>query len=143
MKRIVFILCLAILSTVAESQQLTLETAIAIALKNNPGLLISKNLVEIAGINNNYGIAGGLPLVQSTGNVTQQMTTLEQKYSNPLNNKSSNNAPSNVVNAGVAASVPVFAGGKIVSEKHRLEEVEVQSKFQYSSRAQTLIYNVM
>src|SRR5450432_1095446 len=139
MKRIVFILCLAILSTVAESQQLTLETAIAIALKNNPGLLISKNLVEIAGINNNYGIAGGLPLVQGTSNVTQQMTTLEQKYSNPLNNKSSSNAPSNNINAGFSASMPVFAGGKIQNEKQRLNIVESQSKQQYTSRALTLI----
>jgi outer membrane protein TolC len=125
------------------AQQLTLDSAIAVALRNSPGMMIAKNNVDIAGINNNYGIAGGLPLIQGTSNVTQQMTSLEQKYSNPLNNKSSTNAPSNNINAGFAASLPVFAGGRIQSEKHRLEEVESQSKLIYSSRAQTLIYNVI
>jgi outer membrane protein len=141
--RCIIFFCLLFASEMASSQQITLDTAIAIALRNSPGLLIAKNNMIIAGINNNYGIAGGLPLVQATTNVTQQVTSLEQKYSNPLNNKSSNNAPSNNIGAGVAAGVPVFEGFKIVNEKHRLEEVETQSRFQYTSRAQTLIYNVM
>ena len=34
-------------------------------------------------------------VVQGTLNATQQMTSLEQEYSNPLNNKNSNNANSN------------------------------------------------
>jgi outer membrane protein len=125
------------------SQQLTLDSAIAVALRNSPGLLISKNNVVIAGINNNYGIAGGLPLVQGTSSLTQQSTTIDQKYSNPLNNKSSSNAPSTNINAGIAASVPFFAGGRIQNESKRLGVVESQSRLLYSSRAQTLIYNVM
>src|SRR5450631_172698 len=98
--RCIIFFCLLFASEMVFSQQITLDTAIAIALKNSPGLLIAKNNITISGINNNYGIAGGLPVVQSTANVTQQMTTLEQKYSNPLNNKSSNNAPSNNIAAG-------------------------------------------
>ena len=93
-------------------------------------------MVNIAGISNSYGMAGGLPLVQGTSNVTQQMTTLEQKYSNPLNNKNSTNAPSNNINAGIAANMPVFDGGRIENEKQRLNVVESQSKQQYTSRAQ-------
>ena len=42
-----------------------------------------------------------------------------------------------------AASMPVFAGGRIENEFKRLEVVESQSDNMYSSRAQTLIYNVM
>jgi outer membrane protein TolC len=143
MNRLATILFFFFLFSQAFAQQITLDSAIAIALRNSPGMMIAKNNVDIAGINNNYGIAGGLPLIQGTSNVTQQMTSLEQKYSNPLNNKSSSNAPSNNINAGFQASVPVFAGGRIQSEKHRLEVVESQSRFIYSSRAQTLIYNVM
>ena len=82
------------------AQQLTLDSAIAIAMRNSPGLMIAKNNVNIAGISNSYGMAGGLPLIQGTSNATQQMTSLEQKYSNPLNNKSSTNAPSNNISAG-------------------------------------------
>src|ERR1700681_1385255 len=107
MLRILFFLCFALVTKEVVCQQLTLDTAIAIALKNSPGLMIYKNNFDIAGISNSYGMAGGLPFVQGTSTVTQQMTTLEQKYSNPLNNKNSNNAPSNNIAAGVAASVPV------------------------------------
>src|SRR5664279_1554705 len=143
MVRLLFILFFSLIIKLSFAQQLTLDSAIAIAMRNSPGLMIAKNNVNIAGINNNYGIAGGLPLVQGTSNVTQQMTSLEQKYSNPLNNKSSTNAPSNNINAGIAASVPVFAGGKIQNEKQRLNVVESQTRQQYTSRAVTLMYNVI
>jgi outer membrane protein TolC len=143
MIRLFTVLCFLLFARHSYAQQLTLEKAIEIALQNSPGLMIAKNNVTIAGINNNYGVAGGLPLVQGTSNVTQQMTSLEQKYSNPLNNKSSTNAPSNNINAGIAASMPILEGGRIQNEKRRLEVVESQSKQIYSSRAQTLIYNVI
>src|SRR5450631_803145 len=143
MFRSLIILFFSLIIKQSFAQQLTLDSAIAIAMRNSPGLMIAKNNVNIAGINNNYGIAGGLPLVQGTSNVTQQMTTLEQKYSNPLHNKSSSNAPSNNINAEFSASMPVFAGGKIQNEKQRLNIVESQSKQQYTSRALTLIYNVI
>jgi outer membrane protein len=141
-RNILFLVFVALAKNVV-AQHITLDTAIMLALKNSPGLLIAKNNINIAGISNNYGFAGGLPVVQSTANVTQQMTSLEQKYSNPLNNKSSSNAPSNNIAAGLAASVPVFEGFRVVNEKHRLEEVETQTRFQYGSRAQIVIYNVI
>jgi outer membrane protein len=125
------------------AQQLTLDSVIKIALRNSPGLMISKNNVDIAGLNSSYGMAGGLPLVQGTGNASQQITTIDQKYSNPLNNKSSSNAPSTNTGAGIAASIPVYAGGRIQNEARRLGVVESQTKLQYSSRAQTLIYSVI
>jgi outer membrane protein len=143
MIRAVNFFCFIFFFGVAAAQQLTLDTAIAIALKNSPGLMISRNNVEIAGINNTYGIAGGLPVVQGSLNATQQMTSLKQEYSNPLNNKNSNNANSTNLGSGVAASMPLYEGSRIVTEKKRLEVVVSQTKLQYSSRAQTLIYNVI
>jgi outer membrane protein len=143
MIRIASFLCLMFMVQQMDGQQLTLDTAISIALKNSPGLLISKNNVHIANLNNNYGIAGGLPLVQGSSTVTQQMTTLALQSSNPNNNKTSSNAPSNNIGAGVAASLPVYSGGRINYEYKRLGVVEEQAKQYYSSRAQTLIYNVM
>lgn len=127
----------------AVAQQLTLDSAIATALRNSPGLMIYKNNINIARISNDYGFAGGLPLVQASSSVTEQLTTLDQKYSNPANNRTSTNASSNNIAAGLAASMPVYVGGKIGNEKNRLGVVESQTKWQYSSRAQTLIYNVM
>jgi len=143
MIRAVNFLCFIFFFGVAAAQQLTLDTAIAIALKNSPGLMISRNNVEIAGISNSYGMAGGLPVVQGTLNATQQMTSLQQEYSNPLNNKNSNNANSTNLGSGVSASMPIYEGSRVVTEKKRLEVVVSQTRLQYSSRAQTLIFNVI
>ncbi|HEY2349348.1 MAG TPA: TolC family protein, partial [Puia sp.] len=143
MPRIVFFLFCALLTKEVASQQVTLDSAIGIAMRNSPSLAIFKNIVDIAGINNNYGTAGGLPFVQSVNTITEQLTSLEQRYSNPLNNKNSTNASSNQLNAGVSATVPLYAGGRIVNEKNRLGVVVSQTQQQYISRVQTLIFNVM
>jgi len=143
MNRIVFFLCFFLIAAKVAAQQLTLDTAIAIALKNSPGLMIYKNNIDIAGLNNSYGMAGGLPFVQANSTGTEQFTSLEQKYSNPLNNKSSTNANSASITAGLAASMPLYSGGSIVNEKKRLDVVVTQTKLQYTSRAQAVIYGVM
>jgi outer membrane protein len=143
MIRIIFFFGFAMIAGEVAAQQLTLDSAIAISLRNSPGLKISRNNVDIASISNTYGMAGGLPLVQGNLNATQQMTSLEQKYSNPLNNKSSTNANSTNLNSGVAASLPLYEGLRVVNRKKQLEVTESQANLQYSSRAQSLIYNVM
>lgn len=144
MIRILFLWGLNILIVAAASaQELTLDSALAIALKNNLGLKISRNTVSIAGINNSYGIAGGLPLVYGSASGTEQLTSIEQRYSNPLNNKSSQNALSTNMQAAVAANMVIFGGGRVVNTKHQLEEIEVQAQQLMDSRAQNLMYNVM
>jgi outer membrane protein len=143
MMRLLLISCFLLFAGESFAQQLTLDSAIAISMRNSPGLAIYKNNADIAGINNNYGTAGGLPVVQANSTVIEQLTTLQQTYSNPANNKSSTNASSNQVTAQLAASVPLYAGGRIVNEKNRLGVVSAQSQQVYNSRAQTLIYNVM
>jgi outer membrane protein len=143
MRRTVFFLCFVFFTTQLFSQQITLDSAIAISLRNSPGLMIYKNNIDIAGLGNSYGMAGGLPFVQASSTVTQQLTTLEQQYSNPANNKNSTNASSNNIAAGLAASMPVYEGSKVLNEKRRLDVVESQTKLQYTSRAQTLIMTVM
>jgi outer membrane protein len=122
---------------------LTLRDALSLALKNSLGLEMSRNNVSIAAINNNYGIAGGLPLITATGSDLEQSTSLKQEYSNPVNNKSSANAPSNSVSAGLAASELVYNGNRVKTAKKRLDLVEAQSKQLLSSRALFVIYGVM
>src|SRR5258707_12833151 len=62
--------------------RLTLPDAVQIALKNNLGIQLARNNVTIAGINNSYGTAGGLPTVTATANDQEQATSLKQEYSN-------------------------------------------------------------
>src|SRR6476620_365117 len=69
---------LVFLSNQLFSQQLTLQDAINIALKNSLDLQLLKNNVEIASINNNIGVAGGLPLVTSNASDNEQITNVHQ-----------------------------------------------------------------
>ena len=125
------------------TQELRLHDAVSIALKNSYGIQIGKNNVDIATINNSYGIAGGLPFVVGTGSVNEQLTSIRQEYANPVNNKSTNNANSNNISAGLTGSVLLYNGQRVVNAKQRLGVIEDQSKQQLSSRALTLAYNVM
>jgi outer membrane protein len=61
--RIFIFLFFILITQEVVSQQLSLDSAILIALRNNPGLMISKNNMDIARISNSFGMAGGLPQV--------------------------------------------------------------------------------
>ena len=122
---------------------LTMHDAVATALKNNLGIQIANNNINIADINNSYGIAGGLPIVTATGTDVEQVSSLKQEYANTANNKSSNNAASNSLTAGITASMLVYNGGRVTAAKQRLGITALQSRQQLSSRALTLVYNVM
>jgi outer membrane protein TolC len=127
----------------AQTSPLTLPDAVQIALKNNLGIQLAKNNVTIAGIANDYGYAGGLPVVSATATDQEQATSLKQQYSNPANNKSSNNAFSNSLSASVNGSMLLYNDGRIATAKKRLGSIETQTRQQLSSRALVLINNVM
>lgn len=124
-------------------QNLTLKDALGIALKNSPGLRIAKNGVDIASIYNDYGYAGGLPLVSASGSDVEQSTSLKQKYFDPANNKSSLNAASNNVSGSLNASMLLYNGERVNTVKKRLGVLESQARQQLSSRGLFIAYNVM
>src|SRR4051794_6907775 len=99
MKKITIIFLFSCSSSVAQ-QAFQLHDAINIALKNSLDIQLSKNDVEANKILNNYGVAGGLPLVSGSTTNSEQVTSINQKYSDATRNTQRNNAASNVLNAG-------------------------------------------
>ncbi len=142
MKTVITALLLFIGTFSFSQQRLTLPDAINIALKNNPGLKIANNNIAISNIGNTYGFAGGLPVVLGTGSDNEQVTNLNQKLNTGTEIDRSGSA-SNSAALGVAGSVLVFNGGKVVTEKKRLDIVEAQTHDQYTSRGLTVVSNVM
>src|SRR5882762_462225 len=117
MKQFLFTVLCASFSVSAFTQNLSLQDAVTIALKNSLGIQMAKNNAEIADINNSYGVAGGLPVVNSSVSDVENITSIKQEYSNPANNKTSKDASSNNVSAGLDASVLIFNGGRVTTAK--------------------------
>ena len=124
-------------------QNLGLKDALDIALRNSLSVRIARSNLDIASINNSYGIAGGLPLVNATAGDNEQLTTLNQQYADAASNISTNNATSNNLSVGLNAEVLLYNGQRVVTAKKRLGVMEEQTREQLSSRTLTLIYNVM
>jgi len=143
MNKILIIILLALPAMAARAQNLTSEEAVRIALKNSMGIQLARNNVDIATINNSYGIAGGLPVVSGSASDQEQSTSIKQVYADPANNKQSNNAFSNNLSAQVNGYMLLYNGQRVVTAKKRLDMIQTQSKQQLSSRALILANNVL
>jgi outer membrane protein TolC len=134
MRKILVILLLICFQTQAQ-QQLALEEAINIALKNSFDIQLARNNVDANTILNNYGVAGGLPTVSATGTDNEQITTLNQKLSNGTNTNRTG-VTANNLNANVTGSILLYNGMRVVSTKNRLEVLQHQSEQLLNSQIQ-------
>jgi len=141
MKKIVAIL-LIIISFKASAQQITLQEAINIALKNSFDIQIAKNVVEINKTNNHIGVAGGLPTVSGTASDQEGVVNINQKQNSGAD-ITRNGAASNTVNANVTGSMLLYNGYRVVATKKRLEELEKQSGALLNAQIQNTIADVM
>ncbi len=142
MKIIVVILFFISVQSVAQ-QTLRLPEAINIALKNSLDIQVSKNIVESNTILNNYGVAGGLPLVTGSATDNEQVTSINQKYSDASRNTQRNNTASNGLSANITGSVLLYNGMRVVTTKSRLEQLQMQSEEYLNSQIQNIIDSVM
>jgi outer membrane protein TolC len=126
----------------ADSLTITLEDAIATALKNNYEIEIAKNNVEANTLLNNYGVAGGLPLVTAAASNTEQITQITQKLTDGTE-INRNAAAGNNTQASVNASILLYNGKRVVSTKKRLAELQFQSSELLNSQIQNTIALVM
>ncbi len=139
------IFCIFIfLSVKTFSQQtFTMPNAVNIALQNSLGIQLSKNNVEQNTILNNYGVAGGLPLITGGASDNEQILTVDQKYSDATRNVQTNNAVSNNLNANITGGILLYNGMNVIATKHKLEELEVQSKQYLNVEIEDIIDSVM
>jgi outer membrane protein TolC len=142
MKKLVVIFFFSSAHALAQ-QTITLQNAIDTALKNSLDIQVSKNNIEANSILNNYGVAGGLPVVSSSATNTETVTSINQKYSDVTRNTQRNNAASNSLAANVTGSMLLYNGMHVISTKKRLAELEQQSREYLNSQIQNIIASVM
>lgn len=140
MKKLVFICIL--LSCKGFAQQLTLQDAINVALKNSFDIQIAKNNVEINTINNHIGMAGGLPTVTASASDQESVVNINQKLNTGVE-ISRNGATSNNLSANVSGSMLLYNGYRVVATKKRLEQLQLQSEQLLNAQIQNTIAAVM
>ncbi len=131
MKRLVFFCCITA-PLWGTAQRLSLQDAMSIALKNSLDIQLAKNNLEANTINNDYGVAGGLPQVQGTVSENAQSTSVNQKL-NTGTIIDRTGTYSNSVSAGLSASMLVYNGKRIYTTKKRLEQLEKLTREQLDS----------
>ncbi|HEX7691700.1 MAG TPA: TolC family protein [Sediminibacterium sp.] len=143
MKRLIVIaLCLAGLQGFSQ-QQLSLLDAINTALQKSYDIQIAKNNLEISATNNYIGVAGGLPTVTATANDNEQVTTINQKFTDASRNTKRSNVSSNNLTAGVTGSILIFNGWRVVATRQRLDQLEKQNRELLKAQIQNTIAAVM
>jgi len=137
-----FLVCLFLFPFIAFSQKLSLQEAINITLKNNYDIQISKGNVDINIVNNDIGIAGGLPSVAGTVSNQESLTNLNQKFSTG-SEIIKNGATTNISTVNVTGSMLLYNGYRVVATRKRLAALEQQSKDQLNLTIQNTIAAVM
>jgi outer membrane protein TolC len=142
MKKILFILFIVSLQNVCVSQSLSLQDAINIALKKSLDLQLLKNNVTINQVNNNIGVAGGLPLVTASAADNESSTNVNQELNSGTIIKR-NGAVGNSLTSGVSGSILLYNGSRVVATKGNLQVLESQSEQYLNSAVQNTMASVM
>ena len=120
---------------------LSIEEAVGIALKNNYSISVTRNLADIAKVNNTLGNAGMLPTitVNGTDNYSLNNVYLDLATGSPITSAA---GKSNAFNAGVALNWTLFDGTKMFITKNKLNQLEKLGEIQFRDTVMQTIYKV-
>jgi outer membrane protein TolC len=124
------------------AQTITIKDAIDIGLKNSLDIQVLRNNKQIADINNNVGVAGGLPVITGTVADNEQVNNINQKLNSGEVIKR-NGASGNTLTSSLNATIVLYNGSRIVTTKKRLEELELQSDQYVNSLVQNTVAAIM
>jgi len=137
-----FIIAFLCIGFITKAQQpMSLTQAINIALKNSLDVELLQNRVAIDSVYNNYGVAGGLPVITGSLSDNEQITTVDQKLNTGVE-ISRRNAAANTLSANVTGSILLYNGGRVVATKKRLAQLQQQSIKLLNSQVQNVIADV-
>ncbi|MEY4051344.1 MAG: TolC family protein [Chitinophagia bacterium] len=131
-------------STTTNAQKtLTLTEAVKTALQNSYDIQLVENNLTISKNNNDYGVAGALPILTASSNNNKSVSTIQQKFADPTRNTTKTGVDGNTLTAGLTASIIVFNGYRIMALKDRLALIEKQNGFLLQSQMQNTTAQVM
>lgn len=121
--KLFLILPLIISCSVSFCQEtLTLEDAVAIALKNNYSIIIARNQSQIAENNSNIGSAGFLPSLDATGTYSKTTSNTKQEYVDGRT-IDTRGAKSSNLTGGIDLNWTIFDGLRMFSNLELLKQL--------------------
>lgn len=137
-----YIFFLFVCTNVSAQNMLRLPDAVNMALKNSLEVQLSKNFVEANAVLNNYGVAGGLPIVTTSLTDNEQISSINQKF-NTGANILRDAAAANNFSLGVTGSILLYNGNRVVATKSRLATLVNQSEQLLNAQIQNVMAGVM
>lgn len=118
------------------------KDAVNIALQQNLEVQIAQSDLEVAKINNNWGNAGGLPVITSAVNNTEAISNINQKLANGSTIQR-NNVSNNTLVANLAISWRIFNGLRVKATKERFESIEKIGALQFQQQIDQIVFEVL
>ena len=121
---------------------LTVEDAIAISIKQNYDILISRTNADINAANNTAGNAGMLPDIglNASDNFSHNNVATDLSSGSRI---TSADAHSNSFSTGLALNWTLFDGGKMFVTKKKLNEIRDLGEIQFRDKVTQTTYNVI
>ena len=137
-----FILVTGNFISLSAQNTITLEQAIASALKNNYGIQLVQYEKQLSDLQNYAGNAGMLPTISATATYNTELTNSEQQYFSG-DTRSATNAGSTLLDAGVYLNYTVFNGFGMFATKDKLEEIAALGELKLRQQMEETVFNLM
>lgn len=120
-KRLIFLSIIFFTCTLHAQQLLTVEEAVAAALKNNYDIQLLRNDSAVYALNNSYAYAGLLPRLNATSSVIFNNNNLKQRLADGTERKQGGIRSDNIASS-VNLNWTVFDGLKMFATRDKLAE---------------------
>lgn len=138
----VLMMVFTVKTAVAQKDSLfTLKQTIGLAIEQNLDIQIAKTDLQVAEINNNFGNAGGLPVLVANVSTTEAISNIDQKLANGTEIKR-NNVDNSIFNSSISFSWRVFNGLRVRATKERFESIEKIGAIQLALQIDRIIFDV-
>lgn len=141
-KGILFFVVLFITSAVQAQQILTVEEAVATALKNNYDISLLRNDSSVFALNNKFSYAGFLPRFNASTAVLFNNNNLKQKLADGTERKQ-NNIRSDNVNAAINMNWTIFDGFKMFATRDKLTEFVMLGNLNIKSQVTNTVSDII
>ncbi|GAA4310834.1 TolC family protein [Compostibacter hankyongensis] len=128
--------------TATAQQEMTLDNAIAIGLKNNYDILMARNQADISANDYHYAFGAFLPTLSASASRTWSQTQINQKYSDGRAQNKSNTKSDNL-DASADLNWTLFDGLKMFATRDKLKAIVASGELSFKNQVVNTIAGII